>query len=576
MSFLNNVKTRDKIILYFAVPTILITLLGIWTFSVSSNVSNNIEEVRNKNVEFALLAERMNRNIVEIQQWLTDISATRGQDGLNDGFDEAEKSYNFVINGLSKFKEMYEKENNTAGVQKIQELKGRVDAYNETGKKMAKAYIEAGTGAGNKIMGDFDRASDALSEVLEPFVKEQIDNMEKKLGTVSSSVNDVRNAIVALNIFLIFTGILSSLLLARAITKPLYAGISATKKLADGELDIEIDTNRSDEFGQLQISFKTLVENLGKIAGQIKDLSNTVASNAEEVSATTGQISSGINEQANEIEQSTAAITEVSQTIVEVARNSASASDAAKESVSIAGEGKSVVEQTVKNMLNIADNVARSSQTIGELGESSKQIGAIINVINDIAGQTNLLALNAAIEAARAGEQGRGFAVVADEVRKLAEKTGKATEEITEMIKKIQRETETSVQSMKKNQSEVEEGVKQASHAKDSLEKIVCASDKCLEMVRSIASATEEQSSAVEQVSASMENVAGSFGTSRDAVSQINTSSNELARIAGEMKELVSWFKTGSYSGKQSASRTAGNNNRQGFASANAPAGNNG
>ncbi|MBI5409821.1 MAG: methyl-accepting chemotaxis protein [Nitrospirae bacterium] len=346
----------------------------------------------------------------------------------------------------------------------------------------------------------------------------------------------------------------------KKIITELKETVSVANSLKDGELATAIDIKNDDEIGQLKNALSIMTENLKKIVGQIKDVSSTVASSSEEMSATISQITSGIDDQAHQIEQSATAITEVSQTIIEVAKNASSASDAAKDSVHIAGEGKSVVEQTVTSMLNIADNVEKSSQTIGELGESSKQIGDIINVINDIAGQTNLLALNAAIEAARAGEQGRGFAVVADEVRKLAEKTGKATEEITEMIKKIQRETETSVESMKKNKEEAEEGVKQAGQAKESLDKIVQASEKCLEMVRSIAAATEEQSSAVNEVSSGMENIAGSFGTSRDAVSQINTSSNELARVAGDLKNLISWFKT-SHTGKTPSARAVKNSN---------------
>jgi methyl-accepting chemotaxis protein len=207
-------------------------------------------------------------------------------------------------------------------------------------------------------------------------------------------------------------------------------------------------------------------------------------------------------------------------------------------------------------MMKIADNVETSSKSIGELGESSKKIGDIIGVINDIASQTNLLALNAAIEAARAGDQGRGFAVVADEVRKLAEKTSKATEEITSMISKIQNDTEVSVQSMNKNMSEAEEGVILATQAKDSLDKIVNASERCLDQVNSIATASEEQSAAVEEVSTNIENIASNFTTSRDAVSQTGQSIAELSRISGELIELMSWFKTNSGSSMQA---TTGN-----------------
>jgi len=237
-------------------------------------------------------------------------------------------------------------------------------------------------------------------------------------------------------------------------------------------------------------------------------------------------------------------MTEVAQTTVEISRNAANASITARESVNIAGEGKLVVEQTVASMMNMADNVEKSSQAIAELGESGKQIGDIVNVINDIAGQTNLLALNAAIEAARAGEQGRGFAVVADEVRKLAEKTAQATDEITETIKGIQKKTEITIGGMKNNMSEAEGVVKLASEAQAFLIKIVNASENCLELIQSIAAATEQQSSAVEEVSSSMENVAGVSVSSLDAVSQINGSAIELARIASELNDHISWFKT--------------------------------
>ena len=397
-----------------------------------------------------------------------------------------------------------------------------------------------------------------LSEevVLSKEVAEQTEEMHSKVAEITTSVDSLKTGVAIIFIALIVVVILSGMFLSRSITKPLDNATVLSQALAEGDLTVNVDSRQNDEFGKLLAAEKTMVENIKRIVGQVSGSASTLASSADELSATTEQITSGINDQSNQLEQTSAATSEVSQTIIEVAKNATDASDAAKESVGIANDGKSVVEQTVTSMMKIADNVETSSKSIGELGESSKKIGDIIDVINDIASQTNLLALNAAIEAARAGEQGRGFAVVADEVRKLAEKTSKATEEITSMISKIQHDTDVSVQSMNKNMSEAEEGVILATQAKDALDKIVNASERCLDQVNSIATASEEQSSAVEEVSMNIESISSNFSISRDAVSQTSQSIVDLSKISGELLDLMSWFKTNSGSSMQA---TTGN-----------------
>ncbi len=371
-------------------------------------------------------------------------------------------------------------------------------------------------------------------------------NLKLETKTINSKATGQVVVFLALVISITLITALWAFYLIRIILKQLGAEPSIlaniAEKIADGNLSVEFTSDKKHDVG-VYASTKKMVKNLREIIDKVSKHSMTVASSSEELSATSGEISTGINEQAEQIEQSATAATEVSQTIVDVAQNTAEASNSATTSAEIANEGKTIVDRTVTSMMNISESIEKSSGIIEKLGVSSKQIGDIIDVINDIAGQTNLLALNAAIEAARAGEQGRGFAVVADEVRKLAEKTSGATGEITEMVKKIQQDTASSVQSMNKNREEAEEGVKLVKQSRASLDKIVEASQRCLDMVQSIATATEQQSTAVDEVSTSMENVSNTFRTSREAVSQINIATTDLAGVANELMTIVSWFR---------------------------------
>jgi methyl-accepting chemotaxis protein len=278
------------------------------------------------------------------------------------------------------------------------------------------------------------------------------------------------------------------------------------------------------------------------MVARINGITVTLASSSEESSATASQIASGTEEQLAQIEQGVTATTEVSRTIMEVAQNAGGASETAQQTVDVANEGKVVVEKCVEGIHDIARTVEETASVIEKLGDNSKQIGAIISVINDIADQTNLLALNAAIEAARAGEQGRGFAVVADEVRKLAERTAGSTHEITGMIKMIQQDTEKSVVSMESGKLKAEEGVQLVEQAKGALDKIVQASSACLDMVQSIAAAAEQQSAAIEEVSANMDSMAGTSRSYQDVMTQMSSASHELARMASELKSLIAWF----------------------------------
>ena len=201
------------------------------------------------------------------------------------------------------------------------------------------------------------------------------------------------------------------------------------------------------------------------------------------------------------------------------------------------------MDETIAGMNKIAEVVKQSAETVQALGKSSDQIGEIVQVIDDIADQTNLLALNAAIEAARAGEQGRGFAVVADEVRKLAERTTKATKEIATMIKQIQKDTYDAVESMNEGTKQVEAGKLLAEKAGSSLDEIIVGAERVVDIVTQVAAASEEQSSAAEQISKNIESISSVTQQSASGIQQIAHASEDLNRLTLNLQELVAQFK---------------------------------
>jgi methyl-accepting chemotaxis protein len=233
----------------------------------------------------------------------------------------------------------------------------------------------------------------------------------------------------------------------------------------------------------------------------------------------------------------------MSSSVVQVSENSGRAADASHKAAEIARQGGSIVHDTLSKMRTIAASVRGTAKQVEELGKSSDQIGRIIGVIEDIADQTNLLALNAAIEAARAGEQGRGFAVVADEVRKLAERTTTATKEIAQMIRTVQGETRAAVTAMEAGTRQVEEGVKTTAQAGDSLKEIIQTSEHVGEMITHIATAANQQSSAGEEINQNMEQIAKLVRESADGAQQAAKACQDLSKLALDLQNRVSKFR---------------------------------
>ncbi|MEM6394107.1 MAG: methyl-accepting chemotaxis protein [Planctomycetota bacterium] len=327
--------------------------------------------------------------------------------------------------------------------------------------------------------------------------------------------------------------------------KPVKTLIERIKDIAQGEGDLtaRVPINSQDEIGQLGTWFNTFVAKIHDVILEVSGATRDVASAATEIAASSEEMAAGMSEQSGQIQQVSAAVEEMSASVVEVAKKSADASNSAQHSGETAEQGGTVVQDTIAGMTSISEAVVASAASVQELGKRGDEIGQVINVINDIADQTNLLALNAAIEAARAGEHGRGFAVVADEVRKLADRTTQATEEIADSITAIQSETTGAVDKMNAGTEQVEVGVAKAREAGESLSQIVSSANEVAEMIRSIAAAAEQQSAAAEEVSGSVDAIAqvtrqATEGTSQaaQAAAQLSTKSEQLLQLVGSFK----------------------------------------
>ena len=334
-----------------------------------------------------------------------------------------------------------------------------------------------------------------------------------------------------------------SLFLSGIIVKPLVKGMELAEAIAAGDLTKTIDVKSNDEIGKLSAALNKMAESLNGVVSRISDAANHIASASEEISASTEQMAKGAEDQTKQTDQVATAVEEMSATVLEVAKNSNEASGSARKASDVAKTGGEVVQQTIEGMNRISASVMESARTIEALGKSSDEIGEIIAVIDDIADQTNLLALNAAIEAARAGEQGRGFAVVADEVRKLAERTTKATKEIAAMIKTIQADTKGAVQSMTAGTEEVESGVELANEAGRALDQIVEVVGNVTDMIQQIATAAEEQSAAAEEISTNVEAVATITKETAAGAKQSSIATQELTQLAVDLQKMVGQFK---------------------------------
>jgi|HubBroStandDraft_1064217.scaffolds.fasta_scaffold00370_19 methyl-accepting chemotaxis protein len=358
-----------------------------------------------------------------------------------------------------------------------------------------------------------------------------------------SRANKITIILVA---FGLFVGIVTAIFIARSITGSLTSMLWMIHKVAAKDLAVEdIPVTSNDEIGQAEVALNSMKNTLREMVRGIATTAERLASASEEISSGASQSAETARVQADQTRQVATAMEEMSSTVQQVSEHSQKASDSSHKAAQAARLGGEVVEQTLSTMRSIADSSKNVAARIAELGKSSEQIGKIVAVIDDLADQTNLLALNAAIEAARAGEQGRGFAVVADEVRKLAERTTKATQGIGEMTESIRLETRNAVEAIELGSRDVEIGVEKTSASGTALQQIIQMSEQVGDMIAQIATAATEQSSATEQVSTNVAQISSLTQGTSSSAEQTAKSCSELSTMALDLQNLVNQFTLG-------------------------------
>mgnify|MGYP000945601405 FL=1 len=419
------------------------------------------------------------------------------------------------------------------------------DAFSKEGVNLAREAIKS---------GDYDTAQALLLTKINPIYGRVLSSAQalqaylsnagrKAYAATEESYNWVRNLAIASMVIAILLVVVVGGLLVKAIITPMKKAIEHFDRISEGVLTDEIDTSGRDEPGQLLCALAAMQVHLKVILDEVRQVSLSLDAESRRLSQDMNRVVNQSLQQQDRVQGTAAATEELTQSVAEVASSVDSTAEAASRAKQLVGESTRSMDSSMEATSRVVGAVQTSSATIGDLNRAIEKIGAITNTIREIAEQTNLLALNAAIEAARAGEQGRGFAVVADEVRKLAERTSTSTTDINNTVGEFQTVTHQAVASMEQAAREVEQGIALMRASVSGLDQIRASSDEVASMADTIASASREQAIASQDVAVNMEQVSTLIEQNTTAAQSALSSAEALANSATELRNMVSQFK---------------------------------
>ena len=536
-----NLSIRTRLLAGFGIVMFLSALLAFIALFSIRTINGDIDRIVNDRWPKTVQANNIIDNINVVARALRNAIILEDDQLVQQELDRIPEAIRIVTDNIDKLEKTVSSDK---GKQLLNELKGKRVAYRDDLTK-AMQLIKEGKKkeAGLYLVHTLRKTQSAYFAATAELIKYQSQLMDESGKDAASNAKQAQKLIIVLILLAMVFAVGVSLFVVRSISGALSEGVDVANRLATGDLTASVTIRSTDEIGTLMTAMDNMVKSLRLLIGKIKYAADNMASGSEQLSASAEEISRGMNEQTSRSTQIATAAEQMSQTVVDVAKNTSNIAQISTQAFDHAKDGEGVVKRSVDEVQAIASTVAESSQVMKRLGESSGQIGDIVGVINDIADQTNLLALNAAIEAARAGEQGRGFAVVADEVRKLAERTTQATSQINSMISSIQSEVAHAGVAMNNATLRVESGVEFSRKTGDSLRNIVSSVNTLQSMVQQIASATEEMSSVSETISSDIHGIAAGSKEISAGSGQIAQASSDLARLATELQSVVRQFK---------------------------------